>query len=273
MPHPCERTRLNGGYLGIYLGCLDRSSRRLQDSSSCQVQSPDAIILVIPVRLLASSRNSSSDHLNRMTTFAFIATAMLFQGAYSSRFEMVFSLELIRLSPVAPIGNCQNLQTAMGWCFAAAVPLTSALFLFRIAAVFSGNKPVVIFFVLTWLATVGCSILTPFAIGGDHIAWTTRCINTTLKPIVLAGTVANACNDTLVFLALSWRLSFNSTAPGFAGRSRSVVRGTGLPKLSRTLLQSGQLYYLQVPPFNSHLNPADHHLHVIGQPWDSTSSP
>ncbi|KAJ7145635.1 hypothetical protein C8R44DRAFT_836822, partial [Mycena epipterygia] len=168
--------------------------------------------------------------LSRMTTFAFLAMAMLFQ--------------------VAPIGNCQNLQTAMGWCFAAAVPITSSLFLFRIAAVFRANRPVVIFFVIAWLATVGCSILTPFAIGGAHIASTSRCINTTLKPIVLAGTIANACNDTLVFIALSWRLSYNSTASGFAGRSRSVVHGKGLPKLSRTLLQSGQLYYLATVGFN-----------------------
>ncbi|KAJ7605795.1 hypothetical protein FB45DRAFT_951962 [Roridomyces roridus] len=36
----------------------------------------------------------------------------------------------------------------------------------------------------------------------------------------------------------------NSTTSGISGRSQSFIRGRGLPALSRTLLHSGQAYYL-----------------------------
>ncbi|KAJ6620414.1 hypothetical protein B0H10DRAFT_1791708 [Mycena sp. CBHHK59/15] len=168
--------------------------------------------------------------LSRVGTLVFIVTSTIFQ--------------------VAPVGNCQYLQVALGWCFAVAVPATASLFFFRIAAVFHANKPVVIFFMLAWLATLGSSIIVPFSLEGKHIAATARCINASVKPFAAAGTVANACTDTLVFLALSWRLTYNTPAHGLVGRSKSMVSGSGLPKFSRALLQNGQLYYLSTVGVN-----------------------
>ncbi|KAJ7434706.1 hypothetical protein FB451DRAFT_1063145 [Mycena latifolia] len=168
--------------------------------------------------------------LSRVATLGFIVTATIFQ--------------------VAPVGNCPSLTLAIGWCFAAAVPATASLFFFRIAAVFNANKPVVLFFLVAWIATLGSSLLVPFAVFGGHIASTPRCINTAVKPFGAAGTIANACTDTLVFVALSWRLTFNGTSPGLSGRSQSFVRGKGLPRLSKLLLQSGQLYYLATVGLN-----------------------
>lgn len=68
------------------------------------------------------------------------------------------------------------------------------------------------------------------------------------KPCNLAGRitdawayVASATFDTLVFIAISWRLASTS----MIGNSfKSFVRGEGLLGLSRALLRSGQIYYM-----------------------------
>lgn len=54
-------------------------------------------------------------------------------------------------------------------------------------------------------------------------------------------------NDTLVFLAISFRLSANAvTDESWRSRFLSIVKGKGLYRLSRSLLISGQIYYLWV---------------------------
>ncbi|KAJ6600445.1 hypothetical protein DFH09DRAFT_1128280 [Mycena vulgaris] len=151
--------------------------------------------------------------LSRIGTLGFLLTSTIFQ--------------------VANVEDCEAVQVAMGWCFAVAVPASASLFFFRIAAVFNTNKPLVLFFLLAWIATLAGSI----AIQGEHIASTSRCINTAVKPFAAAGTIANAITDTLIFVALSWRLSLNGMSPGLSARSQSFVRGRGLPKLSKALLQ------------------------------------
>ncbi|KAJ6456251.1 hypothetical protein DFH09DRAFT_1013831 [Mycena vulgaris] len=168
--------------------------------------------------------------LSRIGTLGFLLTSTIFQ--------------------VANVEDCEAVQVAMGWCFAVAVPASASLFFFRIAAVFNTNKPLVLFFLLAWIATLAGSIAVPFAIQGEHIASTSRCINTAVKSFVAAGTIANAITDTLIFVALSWRLSLNGMSPGLSARSQSFVRGKGLPKLSKALLQSGQLYYLATVGLN-----------------------
>jgi len=55
----------------------------------------------------------------------------------------------------------------------------------------------------------------------------------------------HAIYDTLVFLAISFRiLSYTVVGDTFEARVKSFFRGTGLPSLSRSILQGGQLYYL-----------------------------
>jgi hypothetical protein len=60
-----------------------------------------------------------------------------------------------------------------------------------------------------------------------------------------APIVINAVNDTLVFVAISYKIVSN-TAVGNGWRAcvSSFFRADGLPILSKALLQGGQLYYL-----------------------------
>jgi hypothetical protein len=62
----------------------------------------------------------------------------------------------------------------------------------------------------------------------------------TTVPIVLT-----AVNDTLVFLAISYRMvSSAMVSCTWSARARSFFTGEGLHQLSKALLQSGQVYYL-----------------------------
>ncbi|EIM79593.1 uncharacterized protein STEHIDRAFT_19373, partial [Stereum hirsutum FP-91666 SS1] len=146
---------------------------------------------------------------------------------------------------VSSVASCEGLQIALGCCFAVATPATSLLFFFRVRAVFLNNKIVTSFFAFMWIAVVAGSITVPFAISGAHIGTTDRCINTVVKPYSSAGLVINGCSDTLVFLAISWRLVTSSLANDpIKARVHQFYSGDGLPRLSKKVLQSGQLYYL-----------------------------
>jgi hypothetical protein len=73
------------------------------------------------------------------------------------------------------------------------------------------------------------------------------CINEEINPFVAVTTITPLINDTLVFLAITWRLSCNSYARhtlknGF----KFLVFGDYLPVFSKVLLQDGQAYYLLV---------------------------
>lgn len=143
------------------------------------------------------------------------------------------------------MGNCQALQVALGSCFAAAVPLTSLLFLFRVRAIFHHHKWVVAVLSFMWLGTAAGSITVPFAITGQHIGPTDHCINTAVKNFSSSGIVITAVNDTILFFCISWKLlSSSAIDPSFKTKAKIFISGKGLPVLTKTLLQSGQEYYL-----------------------------
>ena len=126
-----------------------------------------------------------------------------------------------------------------------AVPSNSLLFFFRVRAVFKANKYVVAFFALIWLSTFG-SFTVPFSIGGEHIGTTNRCINSNIKPSSSVGIIVSTVNDTLVFVAITYRLVVYNTSVSNTWRMRLKVlfSGEGMGGVSKALLQTGQLYYL-----------------------------
>jgi hypothetical protein len=125
-----------------------------------------------------------------------------------------------------------------------AIPATSLLFFFRIRAVFNNNIYIVAVFGLLWLATLAGSLTVPFAISGTHVGPTKHCINTGVKPFSSTGIIVSTVNDTLVLIFISWRLVQSSYQESFRGRAKTFFIGDGLPAFSRSLIQSGQEYYL-----------------------------
>ncbi|KAG2134037.1 uncharacterized protein EDB93DRAFT_1107416 [Suillus bovinus] len=170
--------------------------------------------------------------LSRFGTLAYIIIATVFQAL-----------------PVH--GSCQTILWIIGFSYPFAAPATAALFFFRVRAVYDRSIIVTLIFGTLWLGTLGAAIALPFTLKGDHIGTTDYCIQTSVAPGASAVVIINACSDTLVFLFISWRLALNNfTAESWGTRVRSFYKGDGLPRLSKTLLQSGQAYYLATVGLN-----------------------
>ncbi|KAG2077122.1 hypothetical protein BDR04DRAFT_1067709 [Suillus decipiens] len=164
--------------------------------------------------------------ISRLGTLSYILIATIFQAL-----------------PVQ--GSCQTVLWITGFSYPFAAPATAALFFFRVRAVYDRSKIVTIVFGILWLGTLGAAIALPFMLKGGHIGTTDYCIQTSVSPGASAVVIINACSDTLIFLAISWRLARNNFGgESWGTRIRSFYKGDGLPKLSKTLLQSGQAYYL-----------------------------
>jgi hypothetical protein len=131
------------------------------------------------------------------------------------------------------------------------MPSSSALFFFRVKGVYCNNRIITVVFGFLWIALFGVSCTIIPAVKGGHLGNTQRCMITSVAPYGSAPIVLNAINDTLIFIAISVRLvSFTSTSNSFGARIKSFWLGDGLPALSRSLLQGGQLYYLSVIIFS-----------------------
>lgn len=164
----------------------------------------------------------------------------------------VLAVLTISCIAVAPVENCQAVTVSAAIIGTLAVPLNCLLFYFRIRAVFSGSRLITVFFGFLWVCTLGASITAPFGTGAIHIGTTKNCISNKFKNFISAGLIAAAVNDTLVFLFISAKLISSSFTDSWKGRFTLFFSGRGMGKVSRVLLQTGQLYYLYVQFFTSY---------------------
>ena len=129
----------------------------------------------------------------------------------------------------------------------AALTLTSLLFFFRVRAVFERSNWVVAFFATSWLAILGGCLAFIIYIFENPMTGNTQavCVHENITPYVAATTITPLINDTLIFLAISWRLLLNSYC-SYTIRSgiRPFILGDHLPVLSKALFRDGQAYYL-----------------------------
>ncbi|KIM78349.1 hypothetical protein PILCRDRAFT_75720, partial [Piloderma croceum F 1598] len=145
---------------------------------------------------------------------------------------------------VAPVADCQTLQNILGSFFALGLSSTSLLFLSRVRAVYDNSKIITAFFGSMWVATLGLSTIIPLSIDGEHIGLTNQCIKTDVRSFSSVPIIFNAVYDTLIFLAITFRIiSYAIIKDSQSARARSFFRGDGLPRMSKALLQSGQIYY------------------------------
>lgn len=133
----------------------------------------------------------------------------------------------------------------MAWVWTAAIASTSLLFTLRVRAIFEGNKYITVFFGLLWILVLGASWSTTLGDTAGHKGSTRYCVNKYYAGYVASSAIAPLVNDTLVFLAISWRLMQNA----LVGYDRnfciwSMVSGRYMPAFSQALLRDGQVYYL-----------------------------
>lgn len=145
----------------------------------------------------------------------------------------------------APIGNCHKFEKVVAWLFPVAVSFTSLLFFFRVRAIFTTNRYVVVFFGIMWVSVLaGCLTVTHGIVGGQ-IGNTDYCMNISIQDYVQAAAILPIVNDTLVFIAISWRLMLNSYLENSMKDGLSaLICGVHIPPFSRSLLKDGQVYYL-----------------------------
>ncbi|KAI0790053.1 hypothetical protein C8Q75DRAFT_806695 [Abortiporus biennis] len=144
--------------------------------------------------------------------------------------------------------DCQQVSAAVDWFASLTVCLTSLLFFFRIKAVFHDFPIVVVGFFLLWMGT-WTSLVGPLLVHAIRIG-STHCVISDFSLLDSIPFIAVAIHDTMVFLAISIRLTLLGACTivqdglslwkAFLALHRSDMSGT----ISKALLKTGQLYYL-----------------------------
>lgn len=163
---------------------------------------------------------------------------------FTSRLATLGSCVATVIFRITPLPNCAVLKWVEGVFFEIAVPATSLLFFFRVKAVYNNSHTVIAFFGLLWLSIAGLSILIMLGITGNRIPYTRRCTEGLAHTYTTVPIIMTAINDTLIFLAITYRLLSSSMVDTtWRAQTKSFFTGSGLHKLSKALLQSGQAYY------------------------------
>ena len=105
----------------------------------------------------------------------------------------------------------------------------------------------VAFFACSWLAVLGGSLTFIVASTRMNPALNSRetCLNSGVNSFIATATIIPLINDTLVFLAITWRLFRNSyVSHTLTSGMRILIFGDYLPVFSKVLLKDGQAYYL-----------------------------
>ena len=151
----------------------------------------------------------------------------------------------VRLPQGAPTGSCVVFDNAVhAWC-PITIGFSAFLFFLRLRAIYNRNKIVEAIFFTLWLGLLVATIFVPIGIVGGAIGSTLYCQDAKFALYVTAGQIAPLVYDTLVFIAISWRLSRVAYEEmGIKGNLKAMIFGEGLPAFTKSLLVDGQLYYL-----------------------------
>lgn len=144
---------------------------------------------------------------------------------------------------VAPLQHCEVVIKVVTWLVALALPLNSLLFFIRARCVFFRYPRIVRGFFALWLTTF-TSITTPFAFEAIQLGPTRWCINSVVRGYSAAAFITIFIFDTSVFLAISIKISGHTVSRDWKGRIKAFVTGHGMGNVSKTLLKTGQMYYL-----------------------------
>ena len=181
--------------------------------------------------------------LSRIMSGGFCMSSIIISGGWSvPQGKIRHIANLVRFS-VAPLHSCSQalLVTALFGGFIP--PLNSSLFLLRIWGVFYGSKPVISLFSILWLSTFA-SFPSIFAIKSHSIGPTNYCIVQNAPHLVSLAFTVTVVFDTLVFLAITFRIIFDSPVQGWKARLGLFFNGKNIDRISKALLQTGQVYYM-----------------------------
>jgi len=148
-----------------------------------------------------------------------------------------------------PFTDCNKVLLAFNSFLPVGVCGTAFLFLYRVCAMYGGDRLVTIVFGCLWLAAVGSAMTIPIGESGLAIGDPTVCIISRAEPYVGSSAVVLTVQNTVTFLAISYRLVSNlSHTEQQAGGKEDRAPGSGVnPRIFlRSLFMDGQMYYLIV---------------------------
>ncbi|KAJ6527814.1 hypothetical protein B0H19DRAFT_1214661 [Mycena capillaripes] len=155
-----------------------------------------------------------------------------------------------------PLNHCALARKFYEVGVAVSVPANSLLIFLRARAIFDANRYLVLLFFALWLIVAGTATMPaiPGIIKAANIGPTKYCMTVDEKIIGATFSIAPPVHDTVIFLAISWRMFHYSqptegsrTNRGLGGVIKSALTGEYLPQFSRAVLMDGQLYYLYAP--------------------------
>ena len=145
----------------------------------------------------------------------------------------------------APTGHCAAFETITDAFYPVSLGASALLFFLRLRAIYNRDRIVVFLFFLLWLSLVGTTMIVPIVTIGANIGDTKYCIDADVPPVTYAGLLSPLIHDTLVFVAISWRLVTNAHREmGLKEGIQTALYGKYLPSFTRGLLKDGQKYYL-----------------------------
>jgi hypothetical protein len=172
---------------------------------------------------------------------------------------------LTRFRSAYPLQACSQAYLAFNAFFPIGTSGSTFLWLFRLRAIYGGDRIATFIFGFLWLAVAGSS--TTLAIGGGTpitVGSSAGCVIVGAKSKIGALTVyddtrvflvISTAYDTLVFLAISYRLVSNVTQTQLTpwGLINALFGSSNLAGFSKILFTEGQFYYMcvSVHPFRS----------------------
>jgi len=163
---------------------------------------------------------------------------------YVSRLCSLVYLLCVFMTEIGIVLDTDQIEYAKFAVWWAATSATSLLFFFRIRAVYNHCRVIKYLFSVLWIIIV----LSPTAIlyTVDDPCKTGRNSDCNYaRPLSLVANGTMCLNDTLVFILISHQMYSNSAVHRHGPRDniKLFFRGHGLYNISKSVLQSGQLYY------------------------------
>ncbi|KAK7687676.1 hypothetical protein QCA50_008891 [Cerrena zonata] len=143
----------------------------------------------------------------------------------------------------APGLDCTIALYFSTFCGGLATPINSLLFLIRVNGVYHHSRLAMIVFTFLWLSTC-TAMMGPWTSKGSIIEHTSFCVVSHTHKYSGVVFFLLTIFDTIVFLAITLRVISISLSNSRSSWLKAFSKGKGMGKLSKALLQTGQLYYL-----------------------------
>ncbi|KAF9044973.1 hypothetical protein BJ165DRAFT_1474635 [Panaeolus papilionaceus] len=147
--------------------------------------------------------------------------------------------------------NCWRLNQYRSALYMVAIPATTLLFVLRLRAIFNKNTFIIATFAMVWMALSATTFafVKSAEVYGSAISlvdYNSCLITLNVDWFIIAPHVVLFVYDTMIFVAISWRLVMSSHVclrQRKAYSVRKLIFGHYLPSFSRALLRDGQRYY------------------------------